>query len=178
MEQLREQGELRDQDRWNLLREQLDLAYKQEDAYWSQKSRVQWLKEGDKNTQFFHASTIQRRKRNRIEEIEKERGGWCNTDEAIVYEISDYYFKLFTSEDSRDWEDKLNWIPPTITESMNSNLIKPVNEWEIKAALFSMNPNKAPGMDGMTSLFFQTFWHIVQNGICKAVKSFLYLVSC
>ena len=42
------------------LKRKLVDAYKREEIYWSQKARVQWLKEADKNTSFFHASVMSR----------------------------------------------------------------------------------------------------------------------
>ena len=33
---------------------------------WKQKSRIQWLREGDKNSSFFHKSMIQRQQHNHI----------------------------------------------------------------------------------------------------------------
>lgn len=41
---------------------------------WFQKSRVDWLLCGDKSIRFFHASTIVRRKRNRIERLKMSDG--------------------------------------------------------------------------------------------------------
>jgi len=38
----------------------------QEETLWRQKSRVRWLKEGEKNTKFFHKTTVQRRMTNQI----------------------------------------------------------------------------------------------------------------
>ena len=46
----------------------------QEEQLWRQKSRVTWLKEGDKNTKFFKITTIRRRSYNRINEIKRMDG--------------------------------------------------------------------------------------------------------
>lgn len=35
-----------------------------------------------------------------------------------------------------------------------------------------MNPNKAPGPDGVTPNFFQKYWHIVDKDIFLAVQQF------
>ena len=51
----------------------------------------------------------------------------------------------------------LDDIPHSITQEMNANLTKVVEEKEIHDALFFMNPKKDPGQDGMAPLFFQRF---------------------
>lgn len=40
--------------------------WQQQEQYWAMRSRLNWLSWGDKNTKFFHATTIQRRQRNII----------------------------------------------------------------------------------------------------------------
>lgn len=62
------------------LKKDLSEAYKSKEVYWQQKSRVQWLKEGDKNTAFFHISTSNRRRKNKISRLKRANGEWCETD--------------------------------------------------------------------------------------------------
>ena len=62
------------------LKRKLVEAYKREEIYWSQKARIKWLQEGDKNTSFFHASVMSRRKQNRINGLKRRSGEWCRNE--------------------------------------------------------------------------------------------------
>jgi hypothetical protein len=46
----------------------------QEETPWCQKSRIRWLKEGERNTKFFHRTTIARRSHNKILKIRDQDG--------------------------------------------------------------------------------------------------------
>lgn len=69
-----------DQVNWEIvsnLRKRIDELWKHEEKYWGQRSRVKWLNYGDKNTKFFHASTIQRKDGNKLLGIKMQRViGW------------------------------------------------------------------------------------------------------
>ena len=45
---------------------ELDRVLRQEEELWALKSRVNWMIQGNRNTTFYHVSTLVRRKRNQI----------------------------------------------------------------------------------------------------------------
>ncbi|KAL5740040.1 hypothetical protein ACOSQ2_029220 [Xanthoceras sorbifolium] len=44
---------------------------------------------------------------------------------------------------------------------------------EVRAAVFDMGPNKAPGPDGFHALFFQKFWNVVGEDVSSVCLKFL-----
>ena len=66
----------------DLLRD-LDLVLNQEEELWALKSRVNWLVQGDRNTAFFHVSTLVRRKMNQIMAIKNLVGEWILEENDI-----------------------------------------------------------------------------------------------
>jgi hypothetical protein len=55
-----------------------ELLYKEE-MLWLQRSRIEWLREGDRNTRFFHNKAVWRAKKNRIKSLKDEDGVVQNT---------------------------------------------------------------------------------------------------
>ncbi|XP_057744587.1 uncharacterized protein LOC130962384 [Arachis stenosperma] len=70
------------QDLW---REYEDILI-QEEILWFQKSRCKWIEFGDRNTKFFHGSTMIRRRRNKIVSLQDDNGNWV-TDKATLENI-------------------------------------------------------------------------------------------
>ena len=135
----------------------LQEAYKDEQEYLHQKSRNMWYSSGDLNTKFYHALTKQRRVRNKIVRLHAERGNWI-TEENKVEKVSvDYFNDLFSTTSPTEFDSFLEEIAPSISPQMNQILLRIATEEEVRQALFMMHPEKAPGPDGMTALFFSTF---------------------
>lgn len=87
-----------------------------------------------------------------------EQGQLCTSEKEIQDEIEGFYAQLFTTSNPSHWQAVVVDIPSMISNSMNLRLIRPVDDFEVKKALFSMHPDKAPGPDGMTPKFFQKCW--------------------
>ncbi|XP_071905833.1 uncharacterized protein [Coffea arabica] len=113
------------------LKLKLSKAYKEEELYWSQKARCRWLKEGDKNTAYFHASVMATRKRNKITILQRDNGNWCSIDQEVKEEICSYYQQMLTTKNTEEVEVPQD-VPNTISRQMNERLIQPVEEAEIK----------------------------------------------
>lgn len=55
---------------------------------------------------------------------------------------------------------------------MNELLTCQPSDAEIKKTVKEINPEKAPGPDGMTGLFYQSFWETTSKDIIRTVKEF------
>ncbi|CAN1294642.1 Transposon TX1 uncharacterized 149 kDa protein [Linum perenne] len=140
------------------LRDSLKVCWKIEESYWSQRARVQWLRLGDKNTRFFHASTVQRRKRNTILGLRGNEGEWIEDSGELGEHITSFYKGLFSAEKNVVDFSILNGYPMVIDETTRERLDRRVTEPEIKTAVFQIGPSKSSGPDGYPGSFFQNHW--------------------
>lgn len=68
-------------------------------------------------------------------------------------------------------------ISPQISEETNLRLIQIPDNQEIKKAVFAIHGDKAPGHDGFSANFFQSFWDIVGDEVCNDTRLFFTQVS-
>lgn len=74
-----------------------ELLYKEE-MLWLQRSRIMWLKEGDRNTKFFQSKSVWRARKNKIRELH-DNNGTVFKDEDIMGNMATSYFKnIFTAD--------------------------------------------------------------------------------
>lgn len=150
----------------------LEKAYQEEELYWRQRSRILWLQGGDRNTSYFHAVTRGRRAVNKFSVIEDINGKAMFKEQEIVQCITDYYSRIFSAQMSDSSQVVQEGITPLVTTEMNSTLIAIPSPPEIREALFSINPDKAPGPDGFSATFYQSFWDILGEDVVKDIQAF------
>ena len=85
---------------------------------------------------------------------------------------SEYFQGIFTTSEPGDFEEALRYVTTKVTPSMNAALVRPPSDTEIMKAVEEINPDKAPGPDGMTSLFYQRFWEVTSKDVISMVKDF------
>ncbi|XP_074291253.1 uncharacterized protein LOC141618027 [Silene latifolia] len=73
------------------LKTQLNEVLREEELLWFQKSRMEAICDGDRNTRLFHLSTIIRRKNNRIEGLQDSTSTWIWNSEAIKRMVLDLF---------------------------------------------------------------------------------------
>lgn len=147
-----------------------------EEAYFHQNSRIQWLKEGDQNTSFYHKVAMARNYFNAIHELTDLNGIAVSSPEAVGL-LAVHHF--------------VNVLGPPLTLSAPSlqirvdlatafhcspeqaeDMIKLPTDDEIMRVLFKLNPNKSLGPDGLTSRFYSCDWHILGKEVTTAISKF------
>ncbi|GKB56870.1 hypothetical protein Tco_0913056 [Tanacetum coccineum] len=144
-----------------------------------QKTKITWLKEGDKNSTYFHKVLKGRINRYRIMFVCAEDGRRFEN-----YDVANQFVKHFkgflwlSHAVTKLNEDDDHLFVSKISEDEANNMIREINKDEIKKALFDIDDDKAPGPDGFTSKFFKKLGQLLKKSFVLLLKSSLGLVNC
>ncbi|KAI5334024.1 hypothetical protein L3X38_024157 [Prunus dulcis] len=123
---------------YHLLMSQLDSLLSREQAFWKQRSKVSWLKEGDRNTRFFHQRARNRKQRNYVKGLRNNTGRWREDEHGLQYVVLDYFTHLFTSSASGSEGEIIDAVESRVTPDMNNLLLTDYCDAEIHEAVFQM----------------------------------------
>ncbi|GJW79530.1 RNA-directed DNA polymerase, eukaryota, reverse transcriptase zinc-binding domain protein [Tanacetum coccineum] len=126
--------------------EEFHEALDDEEKFLSQKTKVDWLGEGDRNSAYFHKVVKRRRNKNRVLSINNA--------------VGDYV------EGSKIAEEF------TLSKEEAYAMISDVIDHEINSDMFSIDECKAPGPDGYIACFYKKAWSVIGNDLYLAIKEF------
>ncbi|KAK2429733.1 hypothetical protein QL285_028147 [Trifolium repens] len=147
-------------------------ALNKQEVFWQERARLNWHLEGDRNTKYFHRIAKIKSSTKSITSLHD--GEQVITDSHEIAEhVINYYKNLFCSntvlQESLLAEEV---IPNHVTPEINSIMTMLPSSDEIKAAVFALNKDSAPGPDGFGAFFFQHYWEIVKVDVINAVMEF------
>ena len=94
-----------------------------------------WLKEGDKNTKFFHAQFSFRKRKNWVVGVRDTQGEWQEDEGVVEGIIKDYFKAIIHIEANNDLQSRRHVVNNVITVEMNQQLLKPYTEVEVTTTL-------------------------------------------
>jgi hypothetical protein len=150
----------------------LEDALNKQEIFWQERARLNWHLEGDRNTKFFHRIAKIKSSTKSITSLHD--GEHVLTDNTQIAEhVISYYNHLFCTntvlQESLLAEEV---IPNLVTPDINSVMTMLPSSDEIKAAVFGLNKDSAPGPDGFGAFFFKHYWEIVKVDVMNAVMEF------
>lgn len=154
------------------LRKRMQRLLSQDDAYWRQRAKTHWYRDGDRNTNFFHASTTARKKVNHIISLDDDAGNKISDEQGLRDVAKNYFVNIFQNHGSAS-SPVIDVINQSIFAPDNERLMAPFTKAEFREAMFSMHPDKCPGIDGFNPGFYQQFWNFCSDEICKECCAWL-----
>ena len=139
--------------------------------FWRQKSIINWIKEGDCNSKFFHKVANDRRNRKFIKSLVLEDGVVLDNIESILEEIKCHFGKLFSKPLRGSWRiEGLDWSPISVESAEWLN--RPFSEEEIHNAVLHLSKEKAPSSNGFTIGFYQECWETIKDDLLRVFLEF------
>lgn len=138
------------------------------------KGKSIWLAKGDKDTKYFHISTLKHRDPNQISHINTKRGGITN-EEEITMGMMNHFSSILSVQkfmNMHDQEKLLITFPNLFFYIQKKNLVGIPSSSKIKYIVISFNRNKAPRLDGFTMCNSQEMWNIIYQDESNVVKDF------
>ena len=142
-----------------------------EEMQWKQKSRLNWLQCGDKNTGFFHTIVKIKKRNNNVEKL-------MHKDSLVTnkQEIQKLVFDHFSSHFSSSFNDLHITMPGCSFKSLAFHSSKSfennVTEEEVWSAVLDCGSSKAPRPDGFNMGFIKNKWELLKGDILNFVSDF------
>jgi len=151
---------------------QLQVINMKIESILQQKSRALWIKQGDSNSKYFHATIKWRRMRNEIKGVHcLSSDTWMEDPNTVKEMVKEFYkTKMSVIVDIGVRLDNVEF--KILTNSDNLMLVEPFEEKEIKDAIWDCDSSKSPVPKGTTFSFIKKYLDQLHKDVVEAVKYF------
>jgi hypothetical protein len=118
-----------------------------------------------------------KRRRNAIDFLKLNTGTWISDRRLIGNSFCNHFAHLFSSSGPSVSSEYIPLFDPVITDEIHQDICGLPLEQEIFEALLNIGAIKAPGANGFTALFYQTYWSIVKEMVLNCVWDFFSKTS-
>ncbi|GKB57297.1 hypothetical protein Tco_0913483 [Tanacetum coccineum] len=136
------------------------------------RAKIEWFKNGDRISKFFHKVIKSRRHGNRVTSICNEEGTKFKGDIVAEQFVKHFHNFLGIVDNVTPIVDDNGLFKNKLNDNEAIDMICDVTDAEIKNVVFDIDDAKAPRPNGFTSAFFKKSWRIIRKDICSAIKDF------
>ncbi|KAJ8027114.1 hypothetical protein HOLleu_32162 [Holothuria leucospilota] len=133
------------------------------------RSRIKYLKDGEKPSAFFFRQESRRSSKKIIQSVRNDSGDIVTSDNDISYVFHNFYSNLFSREHhvnhnlQNDFIQCLKQIVDPIID--REDLDRPITLEEVIAALVSASNNKSPEINDIPYEFYRKFFNVIDNDL-------------
>jgi hypothetical protein len=82
------------------------------------------MKDGDRNTKFFHECASQRKRKNEISRLRNQYGDWVSDKTKMEGMVNNYFNNLFISSNPAGIPNVVSLVDRVVSDDMNQKLVR------------------------------------------------------
>ena len=139
------------------------------------RTQIKYAEEGEKSTRSFYLHERRIQTQQAINVLMKDNLDTVTEAKDITTEAYNFYKDLYSSEpvDQQKQNMFLQIKMPQLSANARDTCEGYISEEELNIALYSMENNKSPGFDGLTTEFYKHFWPILGHELAN-ILNFAY----
>ena len=133
------------------------------------RTKAQFLEEGERSTRYFYSLEKSRRADQTIRVLTKQNLDTVSEPQDLLKETYHFYKALYTAQlcDEVARNQFLSVDIPKLPDNARKSCEGLITEEELQKAVRSMENNKSPGIDGLTTNFYKHFWPILSEKLTR-----------
>ena len=133
------------------------------------RTKIHYTEEGEKSTRYFCSLENKQKAKQTIKVLTKNNLDTITEVHDIITETHTFYKNVYTAQqsDPAKQNEFLNIETPTLNPNDRNLCEGYIAENELQIALHTMENNKSPGLDGLSTNFYKCFWPILGHELTQ-----------